>query len=320
MNASAPAPRLSVLPTIEEVLAPYQSIALVLQGGGALGAYQAGVFEALSEANIQPRWLSGVSIGAINAAIIAGNEPGAQLDRLRAFWELVSSRKVWHYTPEGDIYRTMRNQASAWMTMFGGLPGFFTARMLNPWCQLTGAGGATSFYDTGELANTLNRLIDWTIINNQERRLSVGAVNVRTGNFRYFDTALERIGPEHIMASGALPPAFPRSASRTSTTGTAASFRTRRCSTCWSWKRSTTPWSSRWISSVPAATCHATCRRCWPATRTSCIQAGPATTRTRSAGCTMSACNCATPCCACRRNPCAMRTASSWRGWKTYPR
>lgn len=209
MNAIAPAPRLSVLPKIEEVLAPYQSIALVLQGGGALGAYQAGVFEALSEASIQPRWLSGVSIGAINAAIIAGNEPGAQLDRLRAFWELVSSRKVWHYTPEGDIYRTIRNQASAWMTMFGGLPGFFTARMLNPWCQMTGAGGATSFYDTGELAKTLNRLIDWTIINNQERRLSVGAVNVRTGNFRYFDTALERIGPEHIMASGALPPAFP---------------------------------------------------------------------------------------------------------------
>ena len=196
-------------PEIADVLAPYQTIALVLQGGGALGAYQAGVFEALTEVDIAPSWLSGVSIGAINAAIIAGNRPGRQVERLREFWETISSRKVWHYTPEGDFFREMRNQMSAMLTMFQGIPGFFKPHPVSPWQQLSGASAATSFYDTGALRDTLERLIDWDILNNQEQRLSVGAVNVRTGNFRYFDTALERIGPEHIMASGALPPAFP---------------------------------------------------------------------------------------------------------------
>lgn len=201
--------RRSEAPDIEETLRGYQSVALVLQGGGALGAYQAGVYQALFESGIAPNWLSGVSIGAINAAIIAGNKPGSQLDRLRNFWETVSSRKVWHYTPEGDIFRVWRNQASAMMVMTQGLPGFFKPRQTNPWHQLSGATGATSFYDTNELLHTLNRLIDWDVLNEQSHRLSVGAVNVRTGNFRYFDSAIELIGPQHIMASGALPPAFP---------------------------------------------------------------------------------------------------------------
>lgn len=196
-------------PDIKQLLAPYQSVALVLQGGGALGAYQAGVFQALHEADISANWLSGVSIGAINASIIAGNKPGNQLDRLRDFWETVSSRKVWHFTPEGDIFRKWRNHTSSMMTMMSGLPGFFKPREMNPWLQPSGANGATSFYDTSELERTLNRLIDWDILNSRERRLSVGAVNVRTGNFRYFDSEIEPIGPQHIMASGALPPAFP---------------------------------------------------------------------------------------------------------------
>ncbi len=201
--------RIGDLPPMSDLLAPYERIGLVLQGGGALGAYQAGVFEALTELGISPGWLSGVSIGAINASIIAGNPPSRQVERLRDFWETISSRKVWAYTPEGDVFRTMRNQASAHMTMAMGLPGFFQPRQVNPWQQFSGAGGATSYYDTAALRDTLNRLIDWDLLNNQERRLSVGAVNVRTGNFRYFDTALERLGPEHVMASGALPPAFP---------------------------------------------------------------------------------------------------------------
>lgn len=196
-------------PDIADLLEPYQSVGLVLQGGGALGAYQAGVFQALSESGIDPNWLSGVSIGAINAAIIAGNARGNQIDRLRDFWETVSRRKVWHVTPEGDLFRRMRNQASAMMTMSAGLPGFFKPREVNPWLQLQGASGATSFYDTSELEQTLNRLIDWNVLNDRRRRLSVGAVNVRTGNFRYFDSEIEIIGPQHIMASGALPPAFP---------------------------------------------------------------------------------------------------------------
>ncbi|SMO80522.1 patatin-like phospholipase family protein [Paracoccus laeviglucosivorans] len=194
---------------IAEILKPYHTVALVLQGGGALGAYQAGVFQALHEAGISASWLSGVSIGAINAAIIAGNRPGDQLDRLRDFWETVSRRKVWAYTPEGDYFRRLRNQHSAMMTMMTGLPGFFAPRQTNPWFAMAGASGATSFYDTAELETTLNRLVDWRIVNDGERRLSVGAVNVATGNFRYFDSALERLDARHVMASGALPPAFP---------------------------------------------------------------------------------------------------------------
>jgi NTE family protein len=201
--------RRSDTPGIKELLSAYQSVALVLQGGGALGAYQAGVFQALTEAGIDANWLSGVSIGAINAAIIAGNKPGNQLDRLRDFWETVSSRKVWYFTPEGDLFRKMRNHTSSVLTMMSGLPGFFKPRDINPWLQLPGASGATSFYDTAELERTLNRLIDWDVLNDRQRRLSVGAVNVRTGNFRYFDSEIEVIGPQHIMASGALPPAFP---------------------------------------------------------------------------------------------------------------
>lgn len=205
----SPRKRRSETPDIKAMLSDYQSIALVLQGGGALGAYQAGVFQALSEAGIEANWLSGVSIGAINAAIIAGNTPGNQLDRLREFWETVSARKIWHFTPEGDYFRRLRNHTSSMLTMTTGLPGFFKPRELNPWMQLPGASGATSFYDTAELEQTLDRLIDWNILNDRQRRLSVGAVNVRTGNFRYFDSEVEVIGPQHIMASGALPPAFP---------------------------------------------------------------------------------------------------------------
>ncbi len=196
-------------PTIRDVLEDYASVALVLQGGGALGAYQAGVFQALDETDIDPVWLSGVSIGAINAAIIAGNRRANRLDRLRDFWETVSKRKVWLWNPEGDWMRRMRNQASSMMTMTQGLPGFFQPRSVSPWMQPPGAGGATSFYDTSELEHTLNRLVDWDVLNDPERRLSVGAVNVRTGNFRYFDSHIERIGARHVMASGALPPAFP---------------------------------------------------------------------------------------------------------------
>jgi NTE family protein len=200
--------RRSESPDIGELLDAYQSVALVLQGGGALGAYQAGVFQALNEAGITPNWLSGVSIGAINAAIITGNKPGNQLDRLRDFWETISSRTVWPFTPEGDMFRKMRNETSSMLTMMSGLPGFFKPRAVSAWQQLPGASGATSFYDTDDLEKTLNRLIDWDIINDRERRLSVGAVNVRTGNFRYFDSEIEVLNAHHVMASGALPPAF----------------------------------------------------------------------------------------------------------------
>lgn len=187
----------------------YDRVALVFQGGGALGAYQAGVYEALSKTGAEPNWISGVSIGAINSAIIAGNTPENRVPRLREFWETVSGRKIIPFTPEGDIYRAMRNQMSALATINLGQPGFFRPRWPNPWMLPTGAEGATSFYDTSPLRETLLRLVDFDLINNGQKRFSVGAANVRTGNFIYFDNTTHRIGPEHVMASGALPPAFP---------------------------------------------------------------------------------------------------------------
>jgi NTE family protein len=184
-------------------------IALVLQGGGALGAYQAGVYQALHEADVEPDWVSGVSIGAINSAIIAGNSRRRRLDRLRTFWEMITERKVWHYTPDGDAFRKARNVASSWMTMMQGQPGFFAPRSPNPWLSLPGAQTATSYYDTAPLRDTLEDLVDFSMINEKQIRFSVGAVNVLSGNFVYFDNATEVIGPEHVMASGALPPALP---------------------------------------------------------------------------------------------------------------
>ena len=184
-------------------------IALVLQGGGALGAYQGGVYQALQEVGLEPDWVAGVSIGAINGAIIAGNPPEQRIQKLRAFWERITERKVWHYTPDGDIFRKARNAASAWLTMTQGQPGFFTPHQSSPWFSAAGARTATSYYDTAPLRETLLELVDFDRINRKECRLAVGAVNVLDGNFAYFDSARDVIGPEHVMASGALPPALP---------------------------------------------------------------------------------------------------------------
>jgi NTE family protein len=184
-------------------------VALVLQGGGALGAYQAGVYQAMHEAALEPDWVSGVSIGAINSAIIAGNPPSQRLSRLRAFWERITDRKIWPFTPDGDIFRKARNATSAWLTMMQGQPGFFSPRFPNPWMSFTGSQSATSCYDNTPLRETLDELVDFSLINDRAMRFSVGAVNVLSGNFVYFDNAVEQIEPEHVMASGALPPALP---------------------------------------------------------------------------------------------------------------
>ncbi|MGE3302617.1 MAG: patatin-like phospholipase family protein, partial [Hyphomonadaceae bacterium] len=184
-------------------------VALVLQGGGALGAYQAGVYQALCEADIQPDWISGVSIGAVNAAIIAGNPVEKRVERLREFWRRITERPIWAFTPDGDIFRQARNAASSMMTASFGQPGFFSPRLLGPWFSAPGAAEATSYYDTAPLRETLCDLIDFDRLNSSAIRFSVGAVNVRTGNFVYFDNSHEPIEPEHVMASGALPPAFP---------------------------------------------------------------------------------------------------------------
>src|SRR5215475_3253629 len=186
-----------------------QRIALVLQGGGALGAYQAGVYQALQEADIQPDWVSGVSIGAINSAILAGNKPEDRLPRLKMFWERITDRRIWYYTPDGDAFRKARNATSAWFTMSQGQPGFFEPRFPGPWFTMTGAKDATAYYDSSPLRETLLDCVDFTLLNSGAVRFAVGAVNVLTGNFIYFDNKVEEIEPEHIMASGALPPALP---------------------------------------------------------------------------------------------------------------
>jgi NTE family protein len=184
-------------------------IALVLQGGGALGAYQAGVYQALHEAGMEPDWVCGVSIGAINSAIIAGNPPEQRLDKLRTFWDRITARKVWHYTPDGDIYRKARNLTSSFMTTTLGQPGFFKPHDTHPFFSPAGAKTATSYYDTTPLRETLLELVDFDLINSRPIHFAVGAVNVLTGNFLYFDNKKEVIEPEHVMASGALPPALP---------------------------------------------------------------------------------------------------------------
>ena len=265
---------------------PFECIALLLQGGGALGAYQAGVYEALAEASLLPDWVAGISIGAINSALIAGNPPETRVDKLRQFWDTVTTaplwdgaeeltlgtsapierlmkqagaaaaslgamslalvsnkplpahpetsrglwdqswlREVWEnfglkpfsfhppdladFALKGDVARGVANWMSANLALVRGAPGFFGPRLPAPWFQPAGSLEATSYYDTMPLKATLERLVDFDRINSGEMRFAVGAVNVRTGNFVYFDNSTHAIGPAHIMASGALPPGFP---------------------------------------------------------------------------------------------------------------
>ena len=186
-----------------------ERVVLVLQGGGALGAYQAGVLEELTAIDAEPTWVAGVSIGAINAALIAGNAPEHRIDRLREFWELVSSGPA-RQAPIFDGQRGAFNQwSAAWAATFG-VPGFYRPRVPPPMLQPEGTPAALSIYDAGELASTLERLVDFDRINAKTVRLSVGAVSVATGNSTWFDNFDPKvtIGPHHIMASAALPPAF----------------------------------------------------------------------------------------------------------------
>lgn len=194
----------------------YPCIALVLQGGGALGSYQAGVFEAMAESGVQPNWLAGISIGAINAAIIAGNAPKDRVAKLKAFWDSVTANPFLDWAtmtnvmaPQGDMARMLFNQLSVGFSLTNGANNFFSLRPMSPFLMPDGTVGATSFYDTGALRRTLENLVDFDRINNDGIRLSVGAVNVRTGNFEYFDSNQTKIRVEHVIASGALPPGFP---------------------------------------------------------------------------------------------------------------
>jgi NTE family protein len=184
-----------------------KKVGLVLQGGGALGSYQAGVYEALAASRYAPDWVAGISIGAINAAIIAGNPPEHRVARLRKFWEGITAPTAWW--PEGFTgpLATWQRQAGGLAALVFGQPGFFAPRVPAEWFSHP---KPTSYYSTAALKQTLERLVDFDRINHaKDVRISVGAVNVRSGRFAYFDSAKIAIRPEHVMASGSLPPGFP---------------------------------------------------------------------------------------------------------------
>jgi NTE family protein len=181
-------------------------VVLVFQGGGALGAYQAGVYQALHEAKIEPDWIIGTSIGAINASLIAGNEPENRLDRLEEFWRRMRRKEFWGLSNWPGLADT----TSYWSTLLGGIPGFFEP---NPLAFLGAhyplGRDSAGFYSTAPLEKTLTELVDFALIERCTPRLTVGAAHVRTSQMRYFDSRESAITARHVMASGALPPAFP---------------------------------------------------------------------------------------------------------------
>nr|WP_241241830.1 patatin-like phospholipase family protein [Sphingobium algorifonticola] len=192
-------------------------VALLLQGGGALGSFQAGVFEKLDELAIEIDWVAGISIGAVNAAIIAGNPPELRLERLKRFWDTVSGGMPNLWIPDNDRIREAAHLAAAQAVMMFGVPGFFRPHLIPQSWQPDGSPGAISYYDTTPLVDTLNALVDWDLLNDGPVRISIGAVDVESGNFSYWDNrgadgmtrSNVRIDARHIMASGALPPGLP---------------------------------------------------------------------------------------------------------------
>jgi NTE family protein len=183
-----------------------RQIVLVFQGGGALGAYQAGVYQALHEGGIEPDWIIGTSIGAINASLIAGNAPENRLSRLEEFWRRMRRKELWGLSQ----WPGLSDATSYWSTLLGGIPGFFEP---NPLAFLGAhyplGKDQSGFYSTAPLEKTLGELIDFSLVKNCTPRLTVGAAHVRTSQMRYFDSRETAITARHIMASGALPPAFP---------------------------------------------------------------------------------------------------------------
>ncbi|WP_277188851.1 patatin-like phospholipase family protein [Caballeronia sp. BR00000012568055] len=198
-------------------LPPYETVALMLQGGGALGAYQAGVYQGLHEVGIHPNWIAGISIGALNTAIIAGNAPEDRVTRLNQFWDTICQPAFGFPIPpmleralfdSADEIRNAFTTYQAFSALVEGQKGFFVPRFPPPSPIATSTPQTASYYDTTPLKTTLESLCDFDRINSGETRVSVGAVNVATGNFAYFDNTQIKLRAEHFIASGALPPGF----------------------------------------------------------------------------------------------------------------
>jgi NTE family protein len=214
-EGAGPAP--AAHPGRQRHLPNYETVALMLQGGGALGAYQAGVFQGLYEAGIEPNWLAGISIGALNTAIIAGNPPEKRVERLLQFWETICQPAFGPPLPafiehalfnSSEAVRKAFTATQAMGAIVEGQKGFFVPRFPPPLPTVSGPPQLASYYDTTPLKATLEALCDFDRINSGEMRISVGAVNCGTGNFAYFDNRHTKLRPEHFMASGALPPGF----------------------------------------------------------------------------------------------------------------
>ncbi len=187
---------------------PDRDLIFLFQGGGALGAYQAGAYEALHEHGIEPDWLAGISIGAVNAALIAGSPRERRVANLKTFWDTVSSSLDFCFGQTGTAFRRLSNELAAMAGAVGGIPGFFSPRLYTPQQLLYNPDARISFYDTEPLLKTLEHLVDFDLLNQGSTRISLGAVEVTSGNFAYFDNRKQRLDARHIAASGALPPGF----------------------------------------------------------------------------------------------------------------
>ncbi len=182
-------------------------VVLVLQGGGALGSYQAGVYQALHEAGIEPDWIIGTSIGAINASLIAGNAPQNRLSRLQDFWKRMEQRPIWSFL---GAFPGFNEKLSYWSIVANGIPGFFKPNALaHIGADYPLGADKAGYYSTEPLEQTLTELVDFDLVNRCIPRLTVGAAHVGTSQMKYFDSRDGELGVKHIMASGALPPAFP---------------------------------------------------------------------------------------------------------------
>lgn len=188
----------------------FDRVILLLQGGGALGAYQVGVFKAFHEQDFKPDWIIGTSIGAINSAIIAGNRPKERFKKLEQFWDKISTKMPpIPPTLNNQLIKKWQNHLAAQIAEWYGQPGFFKPRLINPWFGIDTTVNQLSFYDTEELRETLLEVINFDLINEKKIRLSMGAVHISTGCLIYFDNTQIEIKPEHVMASSAFPPGLP---------------------------------------------------------------------------------------------------------------